>query len=448
MIRVLIALAAASTAAADDWPQFRGPAGDGHYAGKKPVPLDYGPETNVVWKKAVPGHGWSSPIIWKGKIYLTTAVPTSDGDNPDYSLRALCLDAKTGDLDWNVEVFVEEAKSAPPPHKKNSHASPTPITDGERLYVHFGHMGTAALSLDGQKILWTKTKLYEKPQHGNGGSPILVDGNLILCCDGNDKQFVVALDAKTGDRKWLTPRDSGAKLNFSFATPHLIDDGKTRQIIAPASDITAAYDPKTGEEIWRIKYVGWSLIQRPVVGHGLVFASTGYMKPTLHAVEYDGTGDVTASKIKWSTKLNVSNTPSFLLVGDELYMVSDNGTVSCLDAKSGKAHYSERLKGAYSASPFYADGRIYLTSEEGKGTVLKAGPAFDKLVETDMKEPTFASFAAADGALRPHQDATLSVRDEEIVSRRERRDPRHCGMPRPAGERPASRRSRFLASRR
>jgi outer membrane protein assembly factor BamB len=392
MVRpALLVLIAASAAAGGDWPQFRGPTGDGHYTGPR-LPTAWGPDTNVVWKTPIPGKGWSSPIVSKGKVYLTTAVPEAGG----LSLRAICVDAGSGKVDWDVEAL--KVDKTPVAHSKNSHASPTPTTDGERLYVHFGHMGTAALDLTG-KVLWTRTGLYEKPVHGNGGSPILVGGLLVFSCDGADKQFVIALDAKDGTIAWQTPRDTTAAKMFSFSTPTVVEASGTKEIVSVGSEIAAGYDAKSGKELWRTKFQGYSVIPKPVVGHGMVFFSTGYDSPALKAVKLGGTGDVTGSHAAWSVPKVAPHTPSPLLVGDELYVVSDRGVMSCLDARTGKSIWQERVKGNYSASPIYADGKIYLTSEEGKGTLVEAGRKFKLLGEFDLAEKTFASFAGADGAL-------------------------------------------------
>jgi len=396
------ALLLSSLTLAADWPQFRGPAGDGHYDGPK-LPTKWGPDTNVAWKTPIPGLGWSSPIVWKGKVYLTTAVEEKGG----YSLRALCLDAKTGKIEWSKEVFREESATAPKIHNKNSHASSSPIIDGERLYVHFGHMGTAALSLDGKQILWKNDKLKYKPVHGNGGSPILVDDKLVFNCDGGDVQFIAALDKKTGNIAWKTDRKGGYPRGFSFATPLLITRGKERLIISPGSGLVGAYDPATGTEVWRVKYDGYSLIPKPVFGDGLVYVATGYNTPSLHAIKPDGKGDITASNVAWTLKRAVPHTPSMLYDGNELYMVSDGGLATCMDTKSGEVLWSERVKGNYSASPTFADGKIFLTSEDGKGTVLAAGREFKVLQENDLGERTFAAFAAADGNLLVRTDKQL-----------------------------------------
>ena len=403
MLRVVVLLLSALAAPAGDWPQFRGPTGDGHYAGP-PLPTEWGPDKNVAWKTPIPGKGWSSPIVSKGKVYLTTAVAAPDGGQ---SLRAVCLDAGSGKTDWDVEVLAATKAVASKVHKKNTHASPTPTTDGERLYVHFGHMGTAALDLAG-KVLWRKTGLYAEPQHGGGGSPILVDGRLLFSIDAHDKQTVVALDVKSGEVAWETPRNSRASPPFSFGTPTVVEvDGRT-QVISQGTNLLAGYDPRTGKEIWRTRFTGYSVIPKPVVGHGLVFFSTSFDTASMYAVRLGGQGDVTSTHVAWTlAKGAAPHTPSPLLVGDELYLIADKGQFSCVDARSGKVVWEDRFRGAYSASPIFADGNIYLTSEEGKGTLVKAGRKKEVLGEFDLQEKTFASFAAADGALYARTETRL-----------------------------------------
>jgi outer membrane protein assembly factor BamB len=405
MLRTLILLVAISSVApAADWPQFRGPTGDGHYGGPK-LPADFGPDKNVAWKTPIPGLGWSSPIIAKGKVYLTTAVEKAKGEQ---SLRALCLNAETGKIEWEKEVFVQSDPAITKKHDKNSHASPTPATDGERLYVHFGPMGTAALDLTG-KVLWNRTGLYAQSQHGSGGSPIVVDGLLLFSCDAIDKQFVIALHAKDGKTAWQTPRGNGGKPAFSFSTPTLLEIAGKKAIISEGSDMIAAYDVKGGKEIWRSKFTGYSLIPKPVVGHGMVYFSTGYGTPSFMAVKLGGNGDVTASHAGWKVPKVAPHTPSPILSGNELFMVSDFGIMSCLDAKTGEVLWSEKRANGkgFSASPIIADGKVYFTSEDGKGTVIEASRTYKSVGEFDLKERTFASFAAVDGAIYARTETQL-----------------------------------------
>jgi outer membrane protein assembly factor BamB len=378
-----------------DWPQFRGPTGQGH-AGADKLPIEWGKDKNLVWQQAVPGLGWSSPVIVQGRVYLTTAVPGAG--NSDQSLRAMCLDAATGKVLWDKEVFHQDAKTAPSIHGKNSHASPTPLVQDGRLYVHFGHEGTACLTLDGQ-VVWRNTDLKYSPVHGNGGTPILVENRLIFSCDGGDEAFVVALDRSTGKALWKTPRGLDSVKKFSFSTPLVIVVEGKPQVVSPGSDAVMAYDPATGREIWRVRYDGYSVVPRPVYGLGLVFLATGYNTPSLYAIRPTGTGDVTKTHVAWKTRQHAPLTPSPLLIGEELYMVSDDGVASCLDAKTGKVHWKERLGGNYSASPIDAAGRIYFLSEEGQATVIKAGKQFEALARNALDERTLASPAVADGAL-------------------------------------------------
>ena len=401
LLPVFALLAPVPKEAAANWWEFRGADGVGHYTGPA-VPTQWGVDTNVEWKTDLPGVGWSSPILLKGKLYMTTAVSNGEDKKSDCELRFLCVDAKSGKIDFDKLVFLEEAKTAPNIHSKNSHASPTPITDGERIYVHFGHMGTAAYKPDGEQI-WASQKHKYIPQHGNGGSPILANGNLVFCCDGSDKQFVLALDCKTGEEAWKTDRSSKAKLKFSFATSQLIEHKGKKQIISPACDFVASYDPESGKELWRAGYpvAGWSLICRPVYTEGLVIVATGYMTQHLVAIDPAGEGDITATNIKWTYKKHAPNTPTPLVVGKELYSLSDSGMLACLDAKTGKVHWEERVKGgAFSASPILANGKIYATSESGVGSVIEPGTKeLNVIANSELKEKTFATFLPSEGSL-------------------------------------------------
>ncbi len=382
---------------AADWPEFRGPTGQGLVTDGK-LPEVWSREKNIVWKQAVPGKGWSSPVVADGRIYLTTAVPQGTGAKSDQKLEAVCLEAATGKVLWETAAFVEDGGKSPRIHEKNSHASPTPIVSGKRLYVHFGHAGTACLDLDGN-IVWKNNDVKYSPVHGNGGSPVLVDDLLIFSCDGADKPFIVALEASTGKVRWKSERKTDATKKFSFHTPLVIKVKDQKQVISCGADVVCAYDPADGKEIWRVHYEGYSVIPRPVYADGLLFVSSSFDSPTLLAIRPDGTGDITETHVAWTTQEGAPKTPSPLVVGHELYLVSDEGRVSCRDAKSGKEHWSKQLKGHFSASPLHADGKIYLQSEEGVGFVIAASKEFRKLSENDLGERSLASYAAVDGAL-------------------------------------------------
>jgi outer membrane protein assembly factor BamB len=384
----------APLAQAGDWQQFRGPTGQGLVLNGT-LPTTWSKSKNVVWKQEIPGKGWSSPVVAGGRVYLTTAVPR---DNGDQSLRAVCLDADKGNIRWDKEIFRQNGKQAPPIHGKNSHASPTPLVRDGKLFVHFGHQGTTCLDLDG-KILWRNTSLRYAPVHGNGGSPILVDDMLVFSCDGGDQRFVVALNVADGKVRWKTPRTVEASKKFSFGTPLLIDVGGRKQIISPGSNVVSAFDPEDGKEIWRMRYNGYSLIPRPVYGHGLLFICTGYDRPSLLAIRPDGKGDTTDTHVVWKMSKAAPHTPSPLLVGEELYTISDNGVASCLKARTGQVYWQERLGGSYSASPLFAGGKVYFQSEQGTGVVLQAGKEFKLLSKNPLDERSLASAAVADGAL-------------------------------------------------
>ncbi len=386
-----------ATNAANDWPQFRGPTGQGISRATN-VPIHWSAQSNIAWKIAVPGEGWSSPVLSAEKIYLTTAMQNDVAGNT--SLRALCISTRDGKILWNVEVFQPDARSLQQHHQKNGLASPTPIIDGKRIYVHFGHMGTAALDTGG-KVLWRQNELKYPPLHGNGGSPVLVDSQLVFNCDGLKDPFVASLDANTGKVRWKTPRNTPASRKFSFATPLVIEvNGKT-QVISPGSGFVGGYDPKDGREIWRARYgEGYSVIPRPVFAHGLLFVSSGYDRPIFYAINpIKAEGDVTASAITWTHNKGAPNTPSPIVVGDEVYFVSDAGIASCLDARTGKVHWSERLGGGFSASPVAAEGRIYFQNETGIGYVVKAGTNYELLAINELGPRTLASPAIVDNTI-------------------------------------------------
>ncbi len=370
----------------DDWPEFRGPSGQGH-SSERGLPLNWGETKNVKWKTAIPGKGWSSPVIKGDRIWLTTA--TDEGR----SLRAVCVDLKTGAVLLNIELF--RLKSSGPLHAKNSLASPTPVIEGDKVYLHFGANGTACITQTGE-IVW-KTKLdYDNGQHGAGGSPVIYDNLLIVNCDGQEMQYVVALDKQTGKTRWRKYR-TGAQ---AYSTPLVVKLPAGDQLISIGAFRTFAYEPRTGKELWNVSYGdGFSNVPRPVYGHGLVYICTGFQQPALLAVRVDGKGDVTKSGVAWSLKRSVSLTPSPLLVGDELYLVSDNGIATCVDAKTGAQHWQMRLGGNHSASPIYADGRIYFLSEEGESTVIVPGKQFKALAKNQLDGQTLASMAVSSGSI-------------------------------------------------
>jgi len=351
------------------------------------VPLEWSESRNVAWKAPVAGRGWSSPAVAGGRVWMTTAVT-----GKTTSLRLLAYAVETGRLERDIEVF--EVTDATLLNEKNSHASPTPIVQGDHVYVHFGTLGTAALTTDGE-VVWRTTLTY-RPEYGNGGSPLLYHDLLIVNCDGIDQAFVVALDTKTGAVRWKTPRRAPSS---AYTTPLLVRVGDRDQVVSVGANSATAYDPTTGAELWFVNHYGSSTVPSPVFGHGYVYLASGFLTVTLMAVRADGEGDVTRSHVAWKMERTAPLTPSPLLVGDEVYVVTDGGIVTCLDALTGRRRWQERLIGTYSASPVYAGGRIYFVNEDGVTTVIAPGPAFRSLAVNTLEGPALASPAVADGSI-------------------------------------------------
>jgi outer membrane protein assembly factor BamB len=389
LLFALLAAAIAVPARAQEWPAFRGPGGQGH-SSERGLPLQWGEGKNIAWKTPVPGLGWSSPVVADGRVWLTTAA-----EQRGISLRVLAFDIATGREVVNVEAF-NIPSSRREINPKNSWASPTPVIDNGRVYVHFGADGTAALDTSGA-IVW-KTRFDYASQHGAGGSPIVYGDLLIFSCDGSDVAFVVALDKNTGKVKWKTNR--GFPADQAYTTPLVIRAADRDQLISVGAFRARSYDPLTGKEIWRVRYdEGFSNVPRPVFAHGLVFIATGFQQPSLLAVRPDGTGDVTKTHIAWALKRGAPLTPSPIVVGDELYVVNDGGIATCLDARTGTLVWQQRLGGTYSASPVFADGRIYFLAEQGVTTVIAPGREFRRLATNTLDGGLLASMAVSGGSL-------------------------------------------------
>jgi outer membrane protein assembly factor BamB len=383
-------LVVAGLSAQHEWPQFRGPAGQGHST-ETDLPIEWSETKNIVWKTPLRGRGWSSPVVANGRVWLTTAVNEGGGA----SLRALAFDVETGKELINVDVF--RMSNANLKNPKNSHASPTPILDGNRVYLHFGGEGTAAIDAESGAVVW-KARFPYVNQHGAGGSPVVYKDLLIFNGDGYYEAWVMALDTKTGKVRWKTDRRK--PFDQAYTTPLVISVGGRDQLISIGAYRATAYDPGTGREIWHVRYDdGFSNVPRPVFGHGLVYIATGFQVPSLLAVRVGGTGDVTDTHVAWSLSRGAPYTPSPLLVGDELYIINDLGIATCVDARTGKVHWQQRVGGNHSASPIFAGGRIYFLSEEGVATVIAPGKTFQKLAVNELDGATLASIAVANGSL-------------------------------------------------
>lgn len=364
----------------DSWPQFRGPTGQGHTT-LAPLPVDWnceqGKESNVVWRTAVPGLGWSSPSWKDGRAWITGA------NVDDATLHVYAIDLATGQIVLDQVVFDKETLGRV--HGKNSHASPSCVLEDDRVYVHFGAHGTACLTDEG-KIVWTKV-LEHDHSHGPGNSPVLFEDLLIVNCDGRDAQFLVALDKNTGEERWRTARkhvapDRGKDriAGIGFSTPLVVTIEGKPQIVSVGADHVAGYEPRTGEELWWVTYDGYSNVPRPVIGDGLLYVATGYEAPKLLAIPVGGTGDLT-NQVVWSMDRDAPLNPSPILAGDLLYTVSDRGIAKCVEAATGEEVWKERLGGEFSASFVHGDGKLFVTDENGVTYVLKAGREFELLAE-------------------------------------------------------------------
>jgi len=375
----------------DRWPQFRGPLGNGH-ADAPDVPLTWSETNHVVWKTAVHGSGWSSPVVWDGQVWVTTA------DEDGRQMFAVCADLSSGRIVHDIRVFETEN----PEHvaSVNSYASPTPVVAAGRLFVHYGTYGTACLDTRDGRILWARRDLRCDHHEGPGSSPILHDNLLVFHVDGRDVQYVAALDASTGRTVWKTPRSvdfSQVRENCrkAFCTPVVLEAAGRLQMLSPGAKAVMAYDPRTGLELWKIRYDGWSVTPRPVHDGRHAFVITDYDRPQLWAVRLDGEGDVTGSHVAWKRDRDMPATASLLLIDGLLYMANHQGDALCIEASTGEILWRGRLGGKHSASPVYAAGRIYFLSEKGVCTVIAPGRQFRVLAENRIEGRWMATPAVA-----------------------------------------------------
>lgn len=394
---IILIVMSCRCAAFADWPQFRGPDGQGH-ADAVNVPLNWSETENVAWKTRVPGTGYSSPVIRGDQIWMTSAAEEGK------SLRAVCVDGASGNVMHDVEVF--RPSDVGSKHGLNGYASPTPVLDEEHTYVHFGGKGTACLNRAGH-IVWKNTELPFSAVQGSASSPILHGDLLILTCDGNDNQFVAALDKNTGHVRWKEKRQHyegmGKTDDFfkmAYSTPLVARVDGVDQLVSTAADHVAAYDPLTGKELWWMPYVGCSQVARPSFGHGLIYV-VGTVKLDDHCIYAirPGRGKTEPDRVVWQHSKGVGHVPSPLLMGGELYFVNDDGIATCIDALTGDEHWRERLGGKFRASPVEAAGRIYFSSEEGKTIVVAAEKEYRVLATNELDGALRASPAVVDSAI-------------------------------------------------
>jgi outer membrane protein assembly factor BamB len=410
----------ASAIADDEWPQFRGPNGQG-VTSLTGLPLTWSETDNVVWKATIPGEGHSSPVISGDQIWLTTAIaePLSEAEMQQrlaavknsqglslagtLSLQALCLSRDTGRILHQVTLFTIETPE--PKHALNSYASPTPVICRDRVFFHFGTYGTAAVNRETGAMLWKNDRLKLDHQNGPGSSPVVWEDLMIVHLDGTDSQSIAALKQETGEIAWQTKRsgemDPTPELQKAYGTPLLVELQDRPLVISPAANWVYAYDARDGKEVWKASYgkLGFSTVPRPVVVGDTVYVATSYMQSRLLAVNMTGIGDVTSSHIRWMSDKQIPQKPSLVAWDGKLYFVSDKGIVRCLNAETGDEVWFERLPGDYSASPLAAEGRLYFCNQDGVCTVLRAGDQFEVLATNKLDSAIMASPAAAGQSL-------------------------------------------------
>jgi outer membrane protein assembly factor BamB len=402
MVGILVALLTSVPAmrAGENWPQYRGPDGNGH-SDARGLPLHWSEEHNVVWKTAIHNRGWSSPVIYGDQIWLTSA--SKDGRE----LFVLCIDRQSGKIvrDWKLFDVAQPQYV----HPFNTYASPTPVIESGRVYVTFGAAGTACIDTKTFRVLWERRDIECNHFRGAGSSPILFGDLLLMHFDGSDAQFVIALDKRTGRTVWQTNRSidfqdldengnpaAEGDMRKAFATPHVARVHGRWELISLGAKAAYGYDPFTGKELWRVEERGQhSASTRPVVGPGMIYFPTGFTPGQLFAVRAGGNGLITDTHVAWKMRRGVPNKPSILLVNDLIYMISDTGIASCVDAKTGEPIWQKRIGGEYSASPVYADAKLWFFSEDGTTTVLKPGRVFEQVAENRLNDGFMASPAIA-----------------------------------------------------
>lgn len=387
---LIVVLACGSLWADENWPQYRGPNSDGTSSAKG-VPTKWSETENVIWKTAIHDKGWASPVVWGNQVWLTTAK--EDGK----AFYAVCVDRETGKIVHDIELFTEDDPAFC--HPFNSYASPTPAIEEGRIYVHFGSHGTACLDTATGKVLWLRRDLECDHFRGPGSSPLLSGDKLYLIFDGVDYQYVAALDKNTGKTVWRTDRNikyanSNVDYHKAYATPALIEVEGKQQLVCPSAEETIAYDPETGEELWRFRHGGMNASSKVVSGHGLIYLTSGH-NGRLFAMKAGSKGVVPTTDAAWSLTRAVPSRPSLMLLGELLFFVDDKGVASCVDAKTGEEYWQERLSGEFSASPVYADGKIYFCSQDGRIHVVAASKEFDLLAVNRLDEGFMASPAIA-----------------------------------------------------
>lgn len=415
-------LGCAAIAADSNWPQFRGPQGDGIARDAKP-PLTWSETEHVRWKTPIHGRGWASPVVWEKSIWVATA--TEDGRQ----LSLLEVDLESGKVTRDQKLFDVAAPQFC--HKFNSYASPSPVVEAGRVYVTFGSPGTACLDSASGKVLWERRDFECNHYRGAGSSPILYGDLLLMNFDGSDHQFIVALKKQTGETAWRVERSIDFKdlgpdgkpmtegdFRKAFATPHVAVIDGLPTLLSQGAKALYAYNPTSGEELWRVEErLNHSGSTRPLYGLGMVFVPSGFSQGQLLAIRPGKKGEVidanadtspgTTLQVVWKAKRSIPKKPSLLLHDGLIFGIEDAGIASCWDAKSGEMVWNERVGGDYSAAPVLADGRVYGFNEQGKTVVFAAAREFKKLAENTLGDGFMASPAVAGNALILRSRTTL-----------------------------------------
>jgi outer membrane protein assembly factor BamB len=381
----------------ENWPGFRGPTRQG-ISNEKNLPMQWSEISNIVWKTPIPGTGWSSPIVFGDRIFVTTA--TDEGA----SYRLLCLDRKSGTVLWNKQILRQK-----PGHKQvlNSYASSTPVTDGKNIYIVAFDGSIAAVSMKGETV-WMNRDFEYFSEHGLGVSPILYKDLLIVAFDPSnsgpdtklgwqkpwDKAVILALDKNTGKVRWEGKRGLS---RIAHISPQILSINGKDQLISSAGDVIQGFDPATGGRIWTVSSPGEGVVPSVVTGEGLIFTASGFGDSAIRVVRAGGKGDVTETHIAWESPDDVPKIPSMLYVKPYLYLVTEAGVAKCLKAATGEVIWRERLGGRFSASPVWADGKIYFLSEKGTTTVIQEGAEFKILAENELNETCKASPVISQG---------------------------------------------------
>ncbi|MGH9754438.1 MAG: PQQ-binding-like beta-propeller repeat protein [Blastocatellia bacterium] len=404
-----------------NWSQWRGPEGTG-VSSETNVTTEWSVDKNIKWKTPIAGHGHSQPIVWGNRIFLTADIeseiipgakavehkiegqvfvhPDSVGANRKHAFKVLCVDRGTGKILWEQTAY--EGSVYDDRHRKGSYAAPTPATDGNYVYAWFGGEGDGLYCYDFKgKLVWkTAVGKIGSVGMGPGTSPVLFENLVILQCDEEEgkNSFIVALDKKTGKEVWKTPR----KIQVSWSTPLVVRAGQRAELITSGNELIVSYDPKTGKELWTVKGHGSNAIATPLTGHEMVFVYAGYPVKKTMAIKLGGSGDVTSSNVTWQYDKGTAYVPSSILYGDYVYLMSDRGILTCLEAKTGKLVYEGGripVPATFTASPVAFDGKLLLTSEDGDTYIIKAGPKHEVIATNSVGEPVYASPAISNGMI-------------------------------------------------